>query len=833
MVSIWRNFLLWSIFCIFSPRVCIGESASESRISIPNKPESYREKREKTSAEITFEEPVFTPLEQTSAMRLETICMMKCLEDIHYARKKLKNLDAKKIIEEYVEHIDIYKMLFLQKEIDDFGKHLSPSLGAFLNGGSLTPGFSIYDCYRQKNRDCVLWVLQRIDQDEFELFSDVSFIVDREKEKFLQTKEELKKLWEVRLNFEMVTEIILQESWERKQEQAIIDDSRKNRERYLGSFLSGTVKRDNLPKVVKPDDMPKQKKSKMGRREVVFGIANILKTNRSVCEPLYIWSNVYRLHLDGGNVKLPLTLPEKIELAKKNIKQRYKSLLRNISQLEPWVVQEQFINSVSRTYDPHTVFMSHESMEDLRMALHHSFVGIGAYLSDDNGSCIISELVPGGPAARSGDIQVGDRIIAVAQDNEDSVDVSGMLLNKISKLLRGKKNTKVSVTIRPAGDVSEQKMVTLVRDEIELTESRASSKFFSIEENNRERKIGVLTLPSFYGDNEKDIGTSNSATDIIALIQKLKAKNIDGLILDLRDNNGGILEQSVLVAGLFIDGPTVQVRGQCGNIDRFNTKSSQIFWDGPLIVLISRMTASAAEILVGALKDHNRAVIVGDKSTHGKGTVQVLLPMEQLFSKFKYKENLGASKVTIQKWYRPSGISTQIKGVEADIVFPSFDEFLPIGESDLPHAIEWDTIDPVKFSIQDKIRASQIQELKHLSQQRQESLPEFQLLSERIERLKEAIATKSFSTNLAIRRAEKLKDERIQRNITAQSNALAKNNDPAVDVLLDVVEKRNAEKKMASGKIKEKSKPFDTHLKESLRIMIDLLNSYESIATNS
>ncbi|MDR0417955.1 MAG: carboxy terminal-processing peptidase [Puniceicoccales bacterium] len=830
MVSIWRNFLLWGIFCVFSFKVCVGESAPESRSLIPNKPESYREKREKTSAEITFEEPVFVPLEHTSAMRLETICMVKCLEDIHYAHKKIKNLDAKKIIEEYIEHIDSYKMLFLQKEIDDFGKHFSPSLGAFLNGGSLAPGFSIYDCYRQKSRDRVLWILQRIDQDEFELFSDANFVFDREKEKFLQTKEELRKLWEVRLNFEVVTEIILQESCERKQEQAIIDASQKNRKRYLENFLSGTVERNNRPKVLKLD-MPKQKKLKMSR-EVAFDIATILKTNRSFCEPL-CWSNVYRFHLDGGNVKLPLTLPEKIELAKKNIKQRYKNLLRNISQLEPWVVQEHFINSISRTYDPHTVFMSHESMEDLRMALHHSFVGIGAYLSDDNGSCIISELVPGGPAARSEDIQVGDRIIAVAQDIEEPIDVSSMLLNKISKLLRGKKGTKVLVTIRPAGDISEQKVVTLIRDEIEITESRASAKLFSIEENNRKAKIGVLTLPSFYGDNEKDIGTSNSATDTVALIQKLKAKNIDGLILDLRNNNGGILEQSVLVAGLFIDGPIVQVRGQCGNIDRLNTKSSQIFWDGPLIVLISRMTASAAEILVGALKDHNRAIIVGDKSTHGKGTVQVLLPMEQLFSKFKNKESLGASKVTIQKWYRPHGISTQIKGVEADIIFPSFDEFLPIGESNLPHAIGWDTIDPVEFSIQDKIKASQIQELKHLSQQRQESLPEFQLLFERIERLKKVTMTKSSSTNLTVCRAEKLKEEFIQRNIIARKEALDKNNCPTEDVLLDIVAERNAEKEVASGKIKKKSRPFDTHLNESLRIMVDLLNNYESFATNS
>jgi carboxyl-terminal processing protease len=827
MVSIQRKILLGGVFCVFG--ICLGNGVPEPPISISNRHEELREKHEKTSAEISFEEPTFTPLEQTSAMRLETICMMKCLEDIHYAHKKLKNLDFKKIIEEYVEHIDGAKMLFLQKEIDDFTKRFSPMLDVFLNGGSLTPGFSIYDLYRQRIRDRVQWIFQRIDQNQFELYSDASFIVDREKEKFPQFKEDLEKLWQDRLNFEIVNEIILQESSERKKEWDCIKAAKKSKNHRSIRFLAEAIKRNGRRKILKPDE-PKKEKSKL-IREIGFNFADILKTNQSAWNPRYIWSNVYRLHLDGGNVKLPLTFPEKIELAKKNIKQRYKSLLRNVFQLEPWIIQEQFVNSISRTYDPHTVFMSHESMEDLRMALHHSFVGIGAYLNDDNGSCIITELVPGSPAARSQAIQIGDRIIAIAQENEEPIDVSGMLLSKISKLLRGKKGTKVSITIQPTGDISEQKIVTLVRDEIEIMESRASAKFCSLMENDREKKIGVLALPSFYGDNEKDIGQSDSASDVVALLEKLKAKNMAGIILDLRDNSGGLLEQSIFVAGLFIEGPVVQVRGQYGNVDLFNTKFNKSLWNGPLVVLVSRMSASAAEILAGALKDHNRAIIVGDRSTHGKGTVQVLLPMEQLFSKFKYKENLGASKVTIQKWYRPSGISTQIKGVEADIVFPSFDTLLPIGESDLPHAIEWDTIDPVKFSASDKITTAQIQELERLSQQRQTSLPEFQLLNERIAKLKKIIDTKSFSVNLTKRRAEKMEDERVQRHIDQQIKAMIKNNDPFENVLLDVAEKRDAEKKAASLKTKKKYKPLDTHLKESLRIMVDILNNYENTTT--
>jgi carboxyl-terminal processing protease len=810
---------LWGIGSALALRVCFGEMDVKSE----------KEKREKTSADLTFEEPVFPTLEQSSAMRLETICMMKCLEDIHYAHKKLKNLDFKKIIEEYIEHIDNSKMLFLQKEIDDFVKRFAPTLDVFLNGGSLTPGFSIYDLYRQKIRDRVQWVFQHIDQNNFELNSDATFILDREKEKFPQFKQDLEKLWQDRLNFEIVNEIILQESLERKKEWDYLDASKKSRNRRVKRFLAEAIRRSNLPKVLKLTP-PKNEKSK-ALREIGFTPTTIVKSNRSLGELPYARSNIHRLHLDGANVKLPLTFPEKIELAKKNVKQRYKSLLNNIAHLEVWTIQEQFINSISQTYDPHTIFMSHESMEDLRMALHHSFVGIGAYLGDDNGSCIINELVPGGPAARNKNIQIGDHIVAIAQENEEPVDVSGMLLSKISKLLRGKKGTKVSITLQPAGDISEQKIVILIRDEIEITESRASAKFFTLKENGEEKRIGVLTLPGFYGDSEKDAGQSNSSADVLALIEKLKAKNMDGLIFDLRDNSGGLLEQSVLVAGLFIEGPIVQVRGPYGDIDHSNTKSNEKPWNGPLIVLVSRMSASAAEILAGALKDHNRAIIVGDKSTHGKGTVQALLPMEQLFSKFKYKENLGASKVTIQKWYRPSGLSTQIKGVEADIVFPSFDTLLPVGESDLPHAIEWDSIDSLKFSPQNIINTAQIQKLEHLSQQRQASLPEFQLLGERIARLKKIIDTKNFSANLAKRRAEKWEDEHDQRRIDAQIKAMIKNNDPCEKILLDAVEKRNTEKNDVESR--KKSQPLDTHLKESLRIMVDLLNDYENITAKS
>ncbi|MDR2806966.1 MAG: carboxy terminal-processing peptidase [Puniceicoccales bacterium] len=830
MISIRRNLLFLGIAFTVNQGVCVAETRTNSGanatppIFFPQEKveERYREKREKTSQEITFEEPQFMPLEQTSAMRLETICMMRCLEDVHYLHKKLKSLDFKKILEEYVSLIDVSKMFFLQSEIDNFTKRFAPTLDAFLNGGSLTPGFSIFDVYRQKIRDRVQWIFKCMDQNQFELHSDEVFSFNREKEDFVKYREALEHLWTCRLNFEIINEIVLQESLERRREQSIIDASMKEESRTPALFFKEMSQQYFSPKVrCREPRLPLKT-----HRPIPRNLVELFAFHRSLCLARRIVSNVYRLYLDGGDIKLPLNFDEKVELAKKNIKQRYQSLLRNIAQLESWIVQEQFLNSIARVYDPHTSFMAHESMEELREMLHHSFVGIGAYLGDDNGRCIVRELIPGGPAAKSKEIQVGDCIVAIAQESGEYVDVSGMLLNKITKLLRGKRGTKVFVKLQPSGDISELKTVALNRDEIELTESRASAKLFQLKDGEKTWHVGIVNLPGFYGENEKEAGHSDSAADMTALIQKLKTENMEGLILDLRNNNGGILEQSVLIGGLFVEGPMVQVRGQYGNIERFDTKTNQILWDGPLIILVSKMSASAAEILAGALKDHNRAIIVGDKNTHGKGTVQVLLPMEQLFSRFKYKENLGASRVTIQKWYRPSGISTQIMGVEADIAYPSFDSLLPLGEVDLPHAIPWDKIDPLKMNPQHKISAEILAQLKDLSQKRQQNYPEFQLLNDRILRLKKVLDMKILAVDLEQRRNEKCEDEAIQRVLDQRMKLLAKDNEPFKEILLDAIVMRNAEKseqKAKSSTTTPELEYIDTHLKESLRIMVDFL----------
>ena len=552
--------------------------------------------------------------------------------------------------------------------------------------------------------------------------------------------------------------------------------------------------------------------------------------------------------------------------------------------MEPSTIQEHFINSVSKMFDPHTIFMSAETVEDLRISLHNSFAGIGIYFGEENNSFVIKELVPGGPAYKSKAIEVGDKIIAIQQEKErEPVDISGMLMNKVFKLIRGKKGTKVTLILQPSkGDISSQKKVILTRDEIELTDSRASAKIFTIidkntekntnktqqnsnniaeldaddiytdqvkliitdtddtkddhrdvklaEENNNARenndtkayKIGVLTLPMFYGEAAKG-DHANSSDDVSELLRKLNEKQIDGLILDLRNNSGGILEEAVKIGGLFIGkGPMVQVRGQFGNVDYIYSKDDEPLWKGPMVTLVSKLSASASEILAGDLGDYNRAIIVGDETTHGKGTVQALLPMEHLFPKFKTKEKMGAAKVTIQKWYLPGGMSTQIKGIKSDIKFPSFDSLLPIGEGDVPHALEWDKIDPVSMpKIAYALSEDVITQVKNSSKQRQKSEPEFKLLHERVAHLKKIVDKKEYVLNLNIRRKEIKETEEFDVLVGKKLKEFDKLTYESEEIKLAPVHKKTSTISVKHNK--KSDKKFDTHLHETIRITRDLI----------
>ncbi|MDA8736306.1 carboxy terminal-processing peptidase, partial [Opitutales bacterium] len=527
-------------------------------------------------------------------------------------------------------------------------------------------------------------------------------------------------------------------------------------------------------------------------------------------------------------------------------------------------VQESFINAMTQLFDPHSSFLSADTLESFNSAVQNSFVGIGALLQDDDGICTIKQILPGGPAEESGLLDDEDKILAVAQGPDGEFeDVVDMQLRYVVRKIKGEKNTIVRLLIRPgsAGDPSVRKEVSITRGEVKLTANLASATLIDIPNAiGGLTPVGVIELPSFYGNIGAGGTLTTTAGDVTELLQKLKSAGAQGIILDLRMNGGGLLSEAVRVAGLFIPvGPVVQVRNPDGRTDVLSDRDLNIEWEGPLIVLTSRFSASASEIVAGALQDHGRALIVGNSSTHGKGTVQEVYHMNSrpAFSWFQTTPAATtrpvASKITIKQFYLPGGSSTQVKGVPSDIALPSVNEFLPIGESDLPHALAWDKIDEVDW-INDwqklNISSPEDPELKAAlggnSVTRQDELEEFAFLNEQIEWRRQRFDEKDISLNLETRIERKITDQkRIDAMDEAYEALCAKNyaTEPFILKIAaeqDAASKKNLEQAEAAKPAlaaentdgsevpldtqnsDDDEKPdFDIYLRESARIMAD------------
>lgn len=527
--------------------------------------------------------------------------------------------------------------------------------------------------------------------------------------------------------------------------------------------------------------------------------------------------------------------------AKTKIKKRYERMLKNVSEIEPMDVQEMFLSSLTRMYDPHSSYFSSDSLQDFSIQMKLSLVGIGAVLSiEDDGNCVVREVVPGGPAFNSGQIHMNDKIVAVKQKGGETIEVIGMKLRRIVDMIRGDKDTQVTLTILPhdAVDTSKTKEVLITRDVIKLNSARASAAIFDLPGVNEQTdRIGVITLNSFYGPSEDSTGqeTQNTATtDVAELIGKLKQEGIKALVIDLRRNGGGLLSEAVDLTGLFIPrGPVVQVRDSLGKLTVDNDTNDLVAFDGPLAVLTSHFSASASEIFAGALQNYGRAVIIGDSSTHGKGTVQAVMEMKNYLPRLSQDAiDTGAAKLTVQKFYLPNGSSTQKKGVTPDITLPSIEDLLPIGESDLPHALVWDEIKTTQFEGK-ALPGTFIQPLLAASKERQNSLEEFSLLKKNIDWFKTKQAQKEVSLNLAEREASKTTDDSFKQLMDAERDRLAKNNYVFREIKLDSVLKSEAagvttptitvDDGDGETSENESKAKLDIPLRETLRVVSDVL----------
>lgn len=386
----------------------------------------------------------------------------------------------------------------------------------------------------------------------------------------------------------------------------------------------------------------------------------------------------------------PMTAEEAEKSSRESTRKTLDDFFDFVDDLErkDWFVQ--YINTIVDEFDPHTYYFAPDDKEKFDMSMSGKFEGIGARLQKKPEGAKIVDIISGGPVWRDGQLEVGDQITKVGQEGEEPIDIVGMRLDDAIKLIKGPKGTQVELTVRKIDGSLET--VALMRDVVELEESFAKSATIIKDD----QKFGLIDLPKFYVDFD-DYAERNAATDVAKEVERLKQEGAEGLILDLRDNGGGSLKTVVEMAGLFIkDGPIVQVRSSGKGKDVYDDKDERIQWDGPLVILVNELSASASEILAAAMQDYKRAIVIGSKQTFGKGTVQNVIPLDNIVRSNEHGD-LGAIKLTTQKFYRINGGSTQLEGVKSDVVVPDKYSYIDLGERDQSNPLKWDKISPADY----------------------------------------------------------------------------------------------------------------------------------------
>jgi len=444
------------------------------------------------------------------------------------------------------------------------------------------------------------------------------------------------------------------------------------------------------------------------------------------------------------------------------IERRYKNQLKQVDQTNATDVYQIFANSITAALDPHSNYFAPRASETFNINMSLSLEGIGAVLQMDDDYTKVVRLVPGGPAATQSDLSPNDRIIAVGQEGKPMIDVVGMRLDDVVDMIRGERDTTVILEVTPSkGDTQTSKRISIVRKKVKLEDQSAKKEIVEIERDGEKYKVGVITLPTFYSDfaaiQAGDKNYKTSTRDTKQLIDELREEGISALILDLRNNGGGSLQEANALTGLFIpSGPTVQIRDQSGRVTPLGDTDTAIAYSGPMAVLVNRMSASASEIVAGALQDYGRALILGDQ-TFGKGTVQVLQELDK-----------GQLKITQAKFYRVSGESTQHKGVMPDIPFPSLIDKDTIGESALDNPLPWDKIHETHYPVYWNIPAYlPILEPRHEARMAKD--PNFVAINDQISELKslaESYKTVSLKESTRIQQREEGKKRELERENT-------------------------------------------------------------------
>jgi len=518
-------------------------------------------------------------------------------------------------------------------------------------------------------------------------------------------------------------------------------------------------------------------------------------------------NELWRKRVKNDAISLMLAGKTWVE-SKEVLRTRYDRVLKRGEQIKPEEVFELFLNSYARTFDPHSNYFSPRNSEEYKIQMSLNYEGIGASLQLIDDYVTIMNLIEGGPAAAAGTLSVNDRITAVGQGKDGSlVDVVGWRIDDVVQLIRGKGGTLVRLQILPVGAApgTPEKVVEFTRGKVTLEAQAARKSLKTVERDGRTLKVGVINVPGFYSDYDGqragDTNYRSTTRDVRRLIDELKTEAIDGLVLDLRGNGGGFLPEAQSLTGLFVDrGPVVQVQFSNGQKEVLDDSDAGVAYDGPLVVLIDRFSASASEIVAGAVQDYRRGVVVGQRS-FGKGTVQNLVPL----SRWSARPVNGQLTVTIGKFYRVTGESTQHRGVEPDVELASPISLKDVGESALDDALPWDRIASADFRALDS-KLPSIAKLATEESSRQNRDPDYRWLVNDIAALDALRQQKTISLNIEARRAERtrLEAERLERE-NARRTA-------------------RAEKPLQAIADLDASKQPDVILDQSAEVMVDMLN---------
>lgn len=647
------------------------------------------------------------------------------LENQHFLKHPFDDEFSDKFLDRYLDTLDPQHLHFTQADLAEFERYRT-KLDDLTHMGDTTPAYRIFNRFYERLAQRVAYAGTLLQQEKFTFDSDEHIVTNRKDAPYPRDLAEAHTLWRQRLRHEYLDEKLAKIAVKKK------------------AARLAALPQTNAP-AVKP--AAEQTKTKTAAEEIV-----------------------------------------------ETLNHRYARNLRFFREWDADEVLQLYLTSLAHVYDPHSDYFGPPQAENFAIGMNLSLFGIGAELRSVDGYCTISKLMAGGPAAKGKQLGEKDRIVAVAQSNAPPVDVVEMPLNKVVQLIRGPKDTEVRLTVIPVTDSSERRVISIIRDEIKLVDQAAKAKVIDLPTGQGQTfRLGVIDLPTFYvpmdvGAPRKSDPASAShqspqnytSVDVAKLVAKLQAEKCQGIILDLRLNGGGSLEECIKLTGMFIkDGPIVQVNGAGGH-QVTDDPDPTVMYDGPLVVLTSRFSASASEILAGALQDYGRAIIVGDRATHGKGTVQNLNPLRYAMRPSATATNdPGTLKITRGKFYRVSGGSTQLKGVLSDIVLPSKLNYVKeIGESSLENALAWDQIESARYDKLNQV-APYLQDLLSRSNDRISTNQDFVYIREDIDQFRKLQADKTISLNEK-ERLKEMEDNEAREKARNQERLARKATEPTV-----------------------------------------------------